>query len=149
MNKKFSSICLLSLFVLFTISAQAQPSVELVNAFITASERTRQPDMKNEDLEGYLAFMSDEVIDYHAAYGRTFTGKEHFRKGIVKKAASMISLAENIESIVLGSTTAVVVVNEDSTYHKNGAIKHFKGRTILVLEFDEQDLITHMSRYLD
>jgi ketosteroid isomerase-like protein len=149
MNKKFSIVFLLSLFLPFATSAQVQPSVDLVNAFISASEKTRQPDMKKEDLEGYLAFMSDDVVDYHAAYGRTFSGKEHFRKGIVKKSAAMISMVETIESIVLGSNTAVVVVNEDSKYHKNGAIKHFKGRTILVLEFNEQGLISQMRRYLD
>ncbi|GAC21795.1 nuclear transport factor 2 family protein [Paraglaciecola arctica] len=149
MNIHFRIIFLLSLFLIFSISAQAKPTEDLVKAFISASEKTRQPDMKKVDLESYLAFMSDEVIDYHAAYGRTFTGKEHFRKGIVKKAASMISMSENIESIVLGSDTAVVVVNEDSKYHKNGAIKHFKGRTILVLEFNEQGLISQMRRYLD
>ena len=99
MNIHFRIIFLLSLFLIFSISAQAKPTEDLVKAFISASEKTRQPDMKKEDLESYLAFMSDEVIDYHAAYGRTFTGKEHFRKGIVKKAASMISMSENIENI--------------------------------------------------
>ena len=34
-------------------------------------------------------------------------------------------------------------------YYKNGKLKHFKGRNILVLEFNEQDLITQMRRYLD
>lgn len=149
MNKIFSLLLLLPLILLLTTSAYAQPSIEVVNAFISASEQTRQPDMKNEDLDAYLAFMADDVVDYHAVYGRTFSGKEHFRKGIVKKAASMISMVETIESIVLGSSTAVVVVNEDSKYHKNGAVKHFKGRTILVLEFNEQGLISQMRRYLD
>lgn len=137
------------MFIVFSASTQAKPSIDLVKAFILASEKTRQPDMEKEDLERYLAFMSDEVIDYHAAYGRSFTGKDHFRKGIVKKVASMVSMAKNIEGIVLGTHTAVVIVEEDSKYYKNGVLKHFKGRTILVLEFNNQDLISQMRRYLD
>lgn len=149
MNKKYITIYFLSLFLIFTASTQAKPSVDLVKAFIYASEKTRQLDMKMEDLEGYLAFMSDEVIDYHTAYGRSFTGKDHFQKGIVKKVASMVSTAKNIESIVLGTHTAVVLVEEDSKYYKNGVLKHFKGRTILILEFNDQGLISQMRRYLD
>ena len=61
----------------------------------------------------------------------------------------MVSVKEVIDSIVLGTNTAVVVVNENSKYYKNDRLKDYKGRTILLLEFDQDDLITHMRRYMD
>jgi hypothetical protein len=61
----------------------------------------------------------------------------------------MVSVVEAIENIIIGTDTAIVVVNEDSKYYKNDKLKHYKGRTIFVLEFNQQDLIMKMSRYMD
>lgn len=143
-------IYVFTLFVLtFTFSVKADPSSDLIKAFISASEEARQPDSKEEALENYLAFFTDDFTDHHAAYEVSFTGKDKLKKGLVTKRDSMVSLAETIEDIVLGTRTAVVVVNEDSTYYKNDELKHFKGRNIIVLEFNDQGLITQMRRYLD
>ncbi|MCO4798853.1 MAG: hypothetical protein KC484_06540 [Colwelliaceae bacterium] len=133
----------------FTFAVKAEPSSDLIKSFILASEKARQPNAKPENVEHYLAFFTDDFIDHHIAYRVSFTGKDVLRKGIIRKSASMVSIVETIEDIILGNDTAVVAVLEDSKYYKNDKLKHFKGRNILVLEFNEQDLITQMRRYQD
>ncbi|WP_286235666.1 nuclear transport factor 2 family protein [Thalassotalea sediminis] len=149
MNRNLIIYVFIFLTLTFTFSVKAEPSSDLIKAFISASEKARQPDFKAKDLEYYLSFFTDDFTDHHIAYGVSFTGKDNLRKGIIGKSASMVSVVETIEDIVLGTDTAVVVVNEDSKYYKNGKLKHFKGRNILVLEFNDQGLITQMRRYLD
>lgn len=139
----------LMLSVCLPIRAQAEPSLLFLNAFVTASEQARQPDATQDEVEAYLAFMADDLVDHHIAYARSFHGKAHLRGGIKQKAMSMVSISQSIESIVLGSSTAIVVVTEDSEYYKDEKLKRFQGRTILVLEFDEDGLISQMRRYLD
>lgn len=137
-------------FLLFnTSSALAAPTKESVQAYVTAYVAVKQPKMNTEDLEHYFSFMDDEVTDFHAAYGVTINGKERKRQGLIKKAQEMIAFELNIEDIIIGTDTAVVVVNEDSEYYKDEKLKHFKGRTIMLLEFNDKGLISHMRRYLD
>jgi TPP-dependent indolepyruvate ferredoxin oxidoreductase alpha subunit len=149
MKKNIIINILVLLSLSLTFSVKAAPSIKLIKAFISASENARQPDSKKKALEEYLAFFTDDFTDHHIAYGVLFKGKDKLRKGIVSSGTSMVSVVETIEDIVLGTDTAVVVVNEDSKYYKKGKLKHFKGRNILVLEFNEQGLITQMRRYLD
>ena len=133
----------------FTLSVKAAPTEGLIKAFISASEDARQHDAKEEALAKYLSFFTDDFTNNHPSYGVSFTGKEHFRKGLINKGSSMVSVVESIENIIIGTDTAKVVVNEDSKYYKNNKLKHYKGRTIFVLEFNEQGLIVKMSRYMD
>jgi ketosteroid isomerase-like protein len=149
MNRNLTTYIIIILTFTFSVSVKAIPSSELIKSFISASEKARQPNFKAKDLENYLAFFTDDFTDHHIAYGVSFSGKDKLKKGIIEKSASMVSLVETIEDIVLGTDTAVVVVNEDSKYYKNGKLKHFKGRNILVLEFNAQGLIIQMRRYLD
>jgi hypothetical protein len=149
MNRNLIIYIFIFLTLILTFTVKAEPSSDLIKSFISASVKARQPDMKSEDLEYYLTFFTDDFTDHHIAYGVSFTGKDSLRKGIIRNSASMVSVVETIEDIVLGTDTAVVVVKEDSKYYKNGKLKHFKGRNILVLEFDDQGLITQMRRYLD
>lgn len=140
---------LIFLTLSFTFAVKAEPSSDLIKSFILASEKARQPDAKSKELEYYLDFFTDDFTDHHIAYGVSFTGIDNLRKGIVRNSALMVSVVETIEDIVIGTNTAVVVVNEDSKYYKNGKLKHFNGRNILVLEFNDKGLITQMRRYLD
>lgn len=127
----------------------AQPTTELITKFISASEKARQKNATQQDIDHFLAFLSDDMTDHHIPYNVSFTGKQHLRDGFKRKAKTMISVKERIEDIVLGTSTAVVVVNEDSKYYKRDKLKHYLGRTILVLEFNEQGLISSMRRYID
>ncbi|KTF10041.1 nuclear transport factor 2 family protein [Pseudoalteromonas sp. H105] len=149
MNKNRVTIIVILLTLACTFAAKASPSPDLIKQFISASESARQPDADTKELEFYLNFFTDDFTDHHIAYGVSFTGKETFRKGLMSKRASMVSVKETIEDVILGTNTAVVVVNEDSKYFKKGKLKHFKGRNILVLELNNQGLITQMRRYLD
>jgi hypothetical protein len=149
MNKNLIIYIFVVVTLTFTFAVKAEPSSDLIKSFILASEKARQPNAKPENVEHYLAFFTDDFIDHHIAYRVSFTGKDVLRKGIIRKSASMVSIVETIEDIILGNDTAVVAVLEDSKYYKNDKLKHFKGRNILVLEFNEQDLITQMRRYQD
>ncbi|GLX78529.1 hypothetical protein tinsulaeT_18690 [Thalassotalea insulae] len=149
MNKKLIINIFIVLTLLFILSAKAAPTAGLIKAFISASENARQPNSNEEAIAKYLAFFTDDFTDHHPTYGVSFTGKDKLRNGIISKGTSMVSVVETIDNIIIGTDTAVVVVNEDSKYYKNKKLKHYKGRTILVLEFNEQGLITQMRRYMD
>lgn len=142
-------VCFFSFFLLGNSIVSANPTKDLVKEFVAAYVAVKQPKMNKIDLQHYFSYMEDDITDFHAAYGVTIKGKDKQRKGMIKKAQKMISFSLDIESITVGSETAVVVVNEDSKYYKNEKLKHFKGRTIMVLEFNDKGLIKHMRRYLD
>lgn len=139
----------LMLMTVMALPLSAKPTRALIEAFISASEQARQKQASTEAINHYLSFFKADFTDHHPTYGVSFTGKENLKNGIINKGASMVSVEEVISDIVLGTDTAVVVVNENSKYYKNERLKHFKGRTILVLEFDQDDLITNMRRYMD
>ena len=141
----------LGVFATFALStiAHGEPSSKSVTAFFAAYEQARQPDAKSDDLEAFLAFLADDLTDHHHAYARVFEGKAHLRNGIRQKSQSMVSLSQEIEQLVIGTSVAVAVVNEDSRYYKDDELKRFQGRTIFVLIFDQSGLITEMRRYLD
>ena len=149
MNRNLIIIIFVLLTLACTFVVKANPSPELIKQFISASEKARQADSNAKDLEFYLDFFIDDFTDHHIAYGVSFTGKDKLRKGIINNRTSMVAVVETIEDVIIGTNTAVVVVNEDSKYYKKGKLKHFKGRNILVLEFNDQGLITQMRRYLD
>ncbi|WP_440056957.1 nuclear transport factor 2 family protein (plasmid) [Pseudoalteromonas sp. T1lg65] len=143
----FSTLLLLA--ALLSNSSKAMPTSEQIHAFVAASEQARSPTGDKAAVEKYLAYFTPDYTDHHIAYDVSFTGLEQLRKGIENKRSTMVSLSETVEDIILGTNTAVVVVNEDSKYYKKDKLKHFKGRTILVLEFNDQGLISQMRRYLD
>ena len=129
--------------------ATKTPSMDLIQKFVGAYESARKPMTTAKEIDNYLSFMSDNITDYHAAYGVTIKGKEKPRIGMLKKAQERTAFNIKVEDIILGSSTAVLVLTEDSKYTKNGKMKHFKGRTIFILEFNENGLIHHMRRYQD
>ncbi|MDA8020544.1 MAG: nuclear transport factor 2 family protein [Thermoanaerobaculia bacterium] len=141
-------------FLVLVLAVPTQPSFgqstkELALDFVAAFEAVRQPDVEARDFENYFAFMADDVVDHHVAYGVMVSGKEKPRENLKRKLPNNISFDIEIEDMIVGTSTAVVVLNEDSEYKKDGKYKHFVGRTILVLEFNEERLIQEMRRYLD
>ncbi len=147
--KHVQILAALTFLSVMTLPVSAKPTEALVRSFISASEQARQKQASTEAINHYLSFFKADFTDHHPTYGVLFKGTENLKNGIISKGASMVSVEEVISDIVLGTDTAVVVVNEDSKYYKNERLKHFKGRTILVLEFDQDDLITNMRRYID
>ena len=118
-------------------------------SFIAAYEAAHQPKVTDNDLDHYFSFMSDNIVDEHVAYRVKSEGKDKPRKNLKAYALRTVSWTETVESIILGSKTAVVSVITDSKYYKNDKLKHFVGRTIWVLEFNEQGLISYIRRYQD
>ena len=137
------------LLMLSTSAASTQSTKEVTLAFIKAFEAVRQPDMKDKDMVTYLSFMADDIVDYHAAYGVRIEGKERPKENIIRKLPDNISFDVDIEDLIVGTSTSVVVLKEQSEYRKDGEYKRFAGRTILVLEFDSNQQIKEMRRYLD
>jgi len=132
--------------------ASIQPNKPLIADFMLAMNAVYQSQMTNKDIDHYFAFMSADIVDHHVSYNVVQSGKEgrdKARAGLLKKREGSISSMLKIESITTGTATAVVVFNEDAHYYKKGKKKHFIGRTILVLEFNEQGKIAVMRRYQD
>jgi len=134
-------------------SAHNEPiNKELIVNFMTKFEMIYQPDMNESDLDNYFNFMTDDVVDHHVAYNvirSGLAGRNKARKGLLKKAKNSIQYELEIESISIGTSTAVVVYIEHAKYIKDKKIKNFKGRTIQVLEFDDSNKIKVMRRYQD
>lgn len=124
-------------------------SKQLVLNFVTARNADYQSTMTDKDLDKYISFLSDELVDFHAAYNVTQKGTEKLRQGFKNKAKHSVRYQAKAEEIIIGSHTTVFTLIEDSEYYKRGKLKQFKGRTITVLEFDDKGLIKHMRRYLD
>jgi ketosteroid isomerase-like protein len=146
-NHKF--LLTLLFLVLNSQSSIADNHREKVDRFMNAMQQVYQPQATSKDLDDLFAFMTDDVTDYHAAYGVTMVGKEKKRKGLQQKAIDSINYELSVESIIMGTDTAIIEFKEDAKYIKNGKPKLFLGRTIMVLEFNEDGLIKHMRRYLD
>ena len=105
--------------------------------------------MDSDDVERYLAYMSDDITDYHAAYGVTLEGKDVFRRSFPEKARSSITYRIEVENVIVGSNVAVVEYKEAAKSKEGDTITEFLARTIMVLEFEDTGLIKHMRRYLD
>lgn len=136
-----------------SLPATAKPTLNLVESFLLAADSTYQPTEDkakiNAAIDYYMSFFADDFTDFHAAYGVTISGKDTMKKNKLNKHAQMVANNWLIESVILGSTAAIAVIKENSSYYKNNKIKHFQGRTIFVLEFNEQGKIAHLRRYLD
>lgn len=127
----------------------AQVEASRVNDFIRAKDAASQPQKTLQDVEEYLAFMTDDISDVHVAYGVTREGKNTIRRGLVESTRVKFHSSFQVESMSLGSAVAVVKYTEVSQYVKDDELIDFTGRTILVLEFNAEGLISHMRRYLD
>ena len=148
LNRKMVLISLL-LMIFFSQLSLANNYREKVDNYMIAMQQVYQPNASAKDIDALFAFMADDITDYHAAYGVTLKGTEKKRKGLQQKALDSISYKLTVESIIMGTETAIIEYKEDAKYIKNGKPKHFLGRTIMVLEFNQQGLIKHMRRYLD
>lgn len=103
-----------------------------------------------ESVEAFVAYMSDDVKDVHVAYGREFSGKDHFRKNMPGKAKALITYERQISDIMMGTNVAIVTYHEQTKEEKSdGRISEYSGRTIMVIDFDDAGLVTSMRRYMD
>jgi len=105
-----------------------QPTEALILNFMQAFEAVYQPNMTENELDKYFDFMTTDLIDYHMAYNVMKSGLEGInksREGLLKKAKNSIHYKLNVESIIIGTSTAVVVYLEDAKYVK---IKKLQGQ---------------------
>ena len=146
---KVLTTTILLLMLMSLQAVEAKPTSDFLHQFIQASETARQPKATESDVDAFLDYFAEDFTDHHVAYGVSFEGKQHMKDGIMSYAKRMVSLSETVEDVILGSHTAVISVLADSKYYKDEQLKHFKGRNLLVLEFDEQGKISSLRRYLD
>lgn len=103
-----------------------------------------------ENVEQFVAYLSDDIKDVHVAYNREFSGKDHFRENMPRKSKALISYEKQVSQIILGTNVAIIIYNEQTQENKrDGRVSNYKGRTIMVLDFDDNGLITQMKRYQD
>lgn len=144
------TITTFSIFLMMSCStAHAQFNAQTVHDFLEAQTTVYQ-DGSEEDLDKFINYMADDIKDIHIAYGREFSGKEHFRKNMPIKAKALISYEKQISQIMLGTNVAIAIYHEQTKEKKrNGRISQYDGRSIIVIEFNDDDLITQMRRYQD
>ena len=145
-KKSIICICL----VLFSINhTYAELSIKRVHDFLD-SQTAIYKNASENNIEYFLSFMDDEVKDIHVAYNRTFTGKEHFRKNMPNKAKALLSYERQISQVIIGNKVAIAIYHEQTKEKKkDGKINSYNGKTIVVLDFDDDGLITQMKRYQD
>ncbi len=132
-----------------TMPACAEFTAETAHDFLQA-QAAIYSDASEENVERFVAFMSDDITDVHFAYGREFSGKDHFRKNMPQKAAALLSYDCRISQIMMGTNVAVVAYHERTQEKKaDGAIRNYSGRTIMVIEFNDDGLVTQLRRYQD
>lgn len=127
----------------------AQVDAQTVQDFALAQAAIYN-DPSSANVERFVAFMTEDIKDVHVAYGREFTGKDHFRRNMPNKAKALLSYERQILQVLVGSNVAVVVYREQSKEKKSdGEIRDYSGRTIMVLDVNDDGLITQMRRYQD
>lgn len=140
---------LLLLLMLLNFNVWAEPVArQTIDDFMAAHTAVYQPDMGEAEMDRYLGFMADDITDFHAAYGVTLEGKTPYRNGLPSKARDNLSFTVDIHDVVLGENIAVIDFTEQVSESVDGETQSTQVRTILVLEFNEDGLISHMRRYL-
>jgi acylphosphatase len=104
----------------------------------------------SESVEKFLAYLSDDVKDIHVAYDREFSGKDHFRENMPKKSKALISYEMQVKQVIVGTNVAIIIFAVQAEEKKSdGRISNYNGGTVMVLDFDDDGLITQMKRYQD
>ena len=149
MRPSLSFISLICFIFISCSNAQAQFSTQTAYEFLEAQTAVYKNGSSN-NIEKFVAFMTEDVKDFHVAYDREFSGKDFFRKNMPNKAKALISYEKQISQVILGTNVAVVIYHEQSKEKKrDGRIKSYDGRTLMVIEFNDDGLITQMRRYQD
>ena len=129
--------------------AHAQFTAETAYSFLSAQAAVYR-EGSSESVEKFVAYMTNDVRDIHVTYGREFTGKDHFRKNMPEKAKALLSYDRQISQISMGTNVAVLIFHEQSRERKrDGEIRDYNGRTIMVIDFNDEGLITTLRRYQD
>lgn len=152
-------LCFLSVFMLLAGSSTAQTIHQKAAEFVDVLGQLKQPELTGPEptkgelraktVDKVMSFITDDFSDLHAAYGVTVSGKDKFRENLSNSSRPYFSHSLTIQSISTGTGVAFVDLVEKSEYVRREELVDFKGRTLLVLEFNDEGLITHMRRYLD
>ena len=74
--------------LLSPLASNAEPAKEWIIQFVKASENSKKPKATEEDIEIFLAMMSDDILDVHIQYNVEKKGKERFRKALLSSRSS-------------------------------------------------------------
>ncbi|MFK7955044.1 MAG: hypothetical protein AB8B96_03030 [Lysobacterales bacterium] len=127
----------------------AEVSIDTVHRFLDAQTQVYN-NGSADSVEHFVAFMADDIKDYHFAYGREFSGKDFYRKNMPVKAEALMSYERKISQVTVGTGVAIATFFEVTKERKrDGKISDYQGRTIMVIEFNAEGLITQLRRYQD
>ncbi len=133
----------------FAQSASSEFTAATAIDFLEAQANVYQSGTE-ESVEIFVTFLSDDIRDIHVAYGREFSGKDFFRKNMPIKAKSLLHYEREILDIMMGTNVAVVAYRENTKEQKSdGRVSEYSGRTIMVINFNDEGLVTVMRRYMD
>ncbi len=140
--------CLLAL-VVSVGTARADFTAKTAHEFMAAQTSVYKSGTARS-VEKFVAFLSEDIRDIHVAYGREFKGKDFYRKNMPRKAKALAFYDRRVRQVTLGTNVAIIVFDEHSKEKKSdGRIKEYRGRTILVVDFNDKGLVTQMRRYQD
>jgi len=135
--------------LLSAVSVRSEVAIDNVYDFLSAQAAVYK-EGSSASVERFVAFLAEDVKDFHVAYGREFSGKEHFRENMPRKAQALIEYERKISQVNVGTNVAIAIFHERSKERKqDGVVKDYDGRTIVVLDFNDEGLITQIRRYQD
>ncbi|MEM1175741.1 MAG: nuclear transport factor 2 family protein [Pseudomonadota bacterium] len=150
------SILLVIGMVLCASAAHAQDAFsadrleQMAMAFIDAKNARQQPDSKTDDVDAFLALLSDDFVDEHIRFGVTVTDKNELRRGMLRKLEDEVFFsAIEVQQLMIGRNVVFVKYTETARVkptHLDNVIE-YSSISIVSLEFDDNGLITHIRRH--
>jgi hypothetical protein len=124
--------------------------VSTTQAFIAAKNARQQPDSNVADVDQFLSFLDDNVIDEHVKFNVTITNKAALREGMLAKLEDKIIFSHmEIIDMMVGKNVVFVKFKE----HAKGQPSHlthpieYTAINIMSLEFNEKGKIAHIRRH--
>ena len=124
--------------------------IDLTERFIAAKNARQQPNSTSDDVENFLSFLDENVIDEHVKFNVTVTSKDMLREGMLKKLKDKIIFSRiDIVDMMVGSNVVFVKFKE----HAKGLPSHldkpieYTAINIMSLEFNAKGKITYIRRH--
>ena len=115
--------------------------------FISAYNTANQPNATMDDVVKLTDLFAEDVVDFHAAYKVTVEGNKTMAINVHNYAKRIKQYNATAKLIHWNDYFAALVLEEKSAYLKQGKLKNYHGKTLLILEFAESGKIKHIRRY--
>lgn len=131
-------------------SFSEQQLTELAHKFVHAKNARQQPNTNLQDIENYLALLSDKFIDEHIKYKVIETDKNKLRKSMIAKMDDeVIASSIEIKQLMIGANVVFIKMIESGKVKPSHLDKviEYQSTNIVSLEFNDDGLIKHIRRH--